>query len=148
MVGDKSEALVNLNGPHRALRFALVGLAGVVINSAILWAVVSFTPLPLLIASGIATEAAIIHNFLLNDRWTFRDRAGSASRMIRLARFNSVALGGIVITMGLLVTLTSWVGLPLLAANLLAIGGGTIWNYLVNSWWTWRSSDKKCGQGA
>lgn len=148
MVGDKPEALLDhdvgerpygLYRLQRAFRFALVGLIGVFINSAILWFVVTLTPLPLFVASGIATEATIIHNFLLNDRWTFRDRAGQVPRVIRLMRFNSVALGGIVITISVLVALTGWLGLPLLAANLLAIASATLWNYLINSRWTWRS---------
>jgi putative flippase GtrA len=56
---------------------------------------------------------------------------------MRLLRFNGVSLGGLAITTLLLTLLTSYSGLHLLLANLLAIGGAMTWNYVVNSRWTW-----------
>ena len=122
----------------RPLRFGVVGLSGIVVNSAILWALVRELHLAVLLGSVLATEAAILSNFLLNDRWTFRG-AHERSFAQRLLRFNGVALGGMAITAGILTALASYTHLHLLIANVLAVGAATGWNYVVNSRWTWRS---------
>jgi dolichol-phosphate mannosyltransferase len=121
----------------RPLRFGVVGLSGIVVNSAILWALVRELHLAVLLGSVLATEAAILSNFLLNDRWTFRG-VSERSFMQRLLRFNGVALGGMAITAGILTALASSTHLHLLIANVLAVGAATGWNYGLNSRWTWR----------
>jgi putative flippase GtrA len=122
----------------RPLRFGVVGLSGIVVNSAILWVLVRELHLAVTLGSVIATEAAILANFLLNDRWTFR---GASERLFtqRLLRFNGVALGGMAITAGIPTALAGYTQLPLLVANVLAVGAATGWNYIVNSRWTWNT---------
>jgi putative flippase GtrA len=120
----------------RPIRFGLVGLSGVVVNTSVLWALARGAQLPVPLASALATETAILSNFALNDRWTFR-AARQYPLLMRLLRFNGVSLGGLAITMLLVTLLTNYSDLHLLAANLLAIGGAMTWNYVVNSRWTW-----------
>jgi len=122
----------------RPLRFGVVGLSGIVVNSAILWVLVRELHLAVTLSSMLATEMAILSNFLLNDRWTFRG-ARERSFLQRLLRFNGVALGGMAITAGILTALASYTHLHLLIANLLAVGAATGWNYVVNSRWTWNT---------
>jgi putative flippase GtrA len=122
----------------RLIRFGLVGLSGVVVNSAVLWALVRSVALAVPIASALATEAAIVSNFALNDRWTFSSARTCDSLWQRFLRFNGVSLGGLLITAVLLTLLTSYVGLPLLPANLLAVSSAITWNYVLNTRWTWR----------
>jgi putative flippase GtrA len=121
----------------RPIRFGLVGLSGAIVNSGVLWGLVWGMGLPVLLASVLATEAAILSNFLLNDRWTFRTAARQGRLVRRLVRFNGVALGGMAITAAVLAALTAHGHLPLLFANLLAVGAAMAWNYVVNSRWTW-----------
>jgi cellulose synthase/poly-beta-1,6-N-acetylglucosamine synthase-like glycosyltransferase/putative flippase GtrA len=121
----------------RGFRFGLVGLSGVLVNSAALWVLAVILGLPTLLASLLATETAILTNFLLNDRWTFRSQGYSHRLGRRLLRYHGVAASGAVITVGLLALLTARTTLPLLAANLLAIGVATIWTYSVSSRWAW-----------
>jgi dolichol-phosphate mannosyltransferase len=120
------------------LRFGLVGLSGVAVNSAILWALVA-AGLAVPIASMCATEVAVVSNFLLNDRWTFRDRPTPLPLWQRFLRFNGVALGGMLLTVALLTALTTYGHLPLLLANLLAVGATLAWNYTINTRLTWRA---------
>jgi dolichol-phosphate mannosyltransferase len=140
-LGRARERWPALRRLDRVLRFGLVGISGIVVNSAILWALVRGAGLAIPLASVLATEAAILSNFVLNDRWTFRaNRAakpGGAWR--RLLRFNGVALGGMLITAALLTGLTHYAGLPLLLANLLAVAGALAWNYLMSTRWAWRA---------
>ena len=130
----------------RPLRFGVVGLSGIVVNSAILWVLVRELHLAVLFGSVLATEAAILSNFLLNDRWTFRGVSERSFRQ-RLLRFNGVALGGMAITAGILTALASYTHLHLLIANVLAVGAATGWNYVVNSRWTWKQGIGDRGQG-
>lgn len=121
----------------RPLRFGVVGASGVAVNTLVLWLLARVGSTPVLAASAIATEVAVLTNFVLNDRWTFRD-ARHSSVFGRLLRFNGVALGGMLITVGVLALLTNTTALPLLVANLVAVAGAMVWNYVVNSRWTWK----------
>ncbi len=107
---------------RRPLRFGLVGLSGLLVNSAVLWALVRGLAIAIPLASVLATEVAIVSNFALNDRWTFGRVQTTAPRWQRFLRFNGVALGGMLITATLLTLLTSYAPLPLLLANY--AGGG------------------------
>jgi dolichol-phosphate mannosyltransferase len=121
----------------RQLRFGLVGISGIAVNSIILSVLVHGLRMAVPIASMIATEAAIGSNFLLNDRWTFAESAAGRPLAQRFLRFNGVALGGMAITATVLTLLTHYAQLDLLIANVAAVGAATIWNYAVNSRWTW-----------
>lgn len=132
--GDLRQQLARAQQP---LRFGLVGLSGVLVNSMVLWLLVQRAGLAVPLASALATEVAILTNFLLNDNWTFA--AGQRNRPLlqRLLRYNGVAMGGLLITATALTLLTALGGLPLLAANLLAVLCAMAWNYLANRRWTW-----------
>ena len=117
------ETTQHLSGLHRArgLRFGLVGLSGVLVNSAVLWLLAVALGLPVIVASALATEAAVLSNFLLNDSWTFRSRSHCHAFGRRLLRYHGVAAGGAVVSLGVLAALTAHSRLPLLVANLFAI---------------------------
>nr|WP_232546841.1 GtrA family protein [Streptomyces antimycoticus] len=78
--------------PGLALRFAVVGGGGVLVNTVVLFVLYHWVGLPLLSASAIAVELAVVHNYLLNDRWTFAVGTPSLRRFIK---FNISVLGGL-----------------------------------------------------
>ena len=123
---------------RRPLLFCMVGISGILINSAALWALARSGDLPVPLASLLATELAILSNFILNDRWTFD--TNESSWLARLVRFNSVALGGMVLTALMLTLLMQQAHMELVPANILAIGVATVWNYMANSRWTWAAA--------
>lgn len=120
------------------LRFAVVGASGVLINTAVLWLLVRQLQLPLLLATALATEVAVISNFLLNNAWTFRAHTTSGSRVARFARFNLAMLGGLLITALILALLMHYTR-SLVVANIIAVGCATCWNYIASSRWAWRA---------
>lgn len=122
----------------RPARFGMVGVSGIFVNSAALALLVYLADAPIWLASAGATEVAILSNFVLNDRWTFRTQRHHRPLWGRLLRFNGVALLSMAITVSVLTGLMSYLPLPLLAANILAIGAATVVNYSLNSLWTWR----------
>ena len=118
------------------MKFALVGSAGVLVNSGALYVLYEWVRMPLVAASALAVEMAILHNYLLNDRWTFGRRLPSLGRF---AKFNLVSLGGLLITTGTLYGLVHFLGLHYLLANLIGIGLATLWNFSLSLFWTWGS---------
>lgn len=135
-----------LRGAHerRLLQFALVGTLGVLVNTTLLALLVEVGGLHPVVASALATEAAILGNFALNDRWTFRDahplHASARGWMRRAVHYHLVALGGLVVSVGVLAALTGGLRLHYLAANGCAVGAGFLWNYAGNCRLTWSPS--------
>ena len=123
----------------RFLRFGLVGGSGVLVNNAILLALVEGLKVPPVPAAVVATECAIVSNFLLNDRWTFADLRPRTARSWpkRFASYNLLTLGGLVLSVGVLALLHGVAGLHYLLANIIGIAVGTLWNYGSNHQWTW-----------
>ena len=73
----------------RSLRFVATGLVGFVAQIAGL-AVLTRIGVHYLVATAIAVEIAILCNFVIHERWTWRDRpaATTGDRWARLLRFN------------------------------------------------------------
>lgn len=120
-------------GLATAFRFGTVGAAGALVNTVALHLFYAVADLPLAVASALATELAIGHNYLLNDRWTFRRRSPTWPRFLR---FNVSALGGLVATVAVLWGLVH-IGVGLLAGNVLAIGAGAAVNFAFSTLWVW-----------
>ena len=124
----------------RFLKFCVVGLSGVLVNMGLLWLLTELAGLFYLLSAAISIETSIISNFIFNNYFTFRDRRSSGVKSFfnRLVKFNLVSLAGLGINMGVLWLLTEVFGLYYLLSNLCGIVVATLWNYLVNIWWTWK----------
>ena len=121
------------------LKFALVGLSGVIIN---LFFFIFLVRLGInkFIASPLAIEISIINNFILNNYWTFKFRNSSDYLLIRGLKFKGVsllALGFSYSTFLLLSLVFSNTHPAVLQA--LAIIPATFINYFLNSYWTFKS---------
>ena len=116
------------------IRFGAVGAMGLVVNNSALFVAHGVAGLPLLVASPVAVELAILHNFLWNERWTF---GASEFSLRRLGKFNLTSLGGLLITSGVLYLLVVDAGVHYLLANLVGIALATAWNFGASLLWTW-----------
>ena len=88
-----------------------------------------------LLATALAVETAVIHNFLWHERFTWRDRmlAGRHGSLVRLVKFN--ASNGAVSIVGNLLIMRALVGgfaMNYLAANLTAIAVCSLVNFLLS----------------
>ncbi len=119
---------------RRLGKFLLVGGTGVGVNTVVLFLLHQVAGLPVVAASALAVEVAIVSNYLLNDRWTFGHRRPS---LRRFAQFNVVSLGGLLLTTTAVWVLTTALGIHYLVANLAGIGLATSWNFAANVYWTW-----------
>ena len=124
---------------QRVLRFGCVGLLGVAVNTALLWLLTERIQLYYVVSSVLATEISILANFSLNHVWTFAALNDGESVIAKLAKYNIVALGGLLLSVTTLFVLTALLPVHYLFANLVAIGTGTLWNYSASRRWAWRT---------
>jgi dolichol-phosphate mannosyltransferase len=136
----------------RFIKFCLVGLSGVIVNYGLYWLLTrlaGFTPLDNAAIGGIASgnaamaisiETSIVTNFILNNYITFADRnvRGIKSFLGRLLKFNLICLVGGLLQIGIANLLTITLGIYDLISVLIAIVVAMLWNYLLNTWITWR----------
>jgi dolichol-phosphate mannosyltransferase len=124
----------------RFVKFCAVGLSGVGVNMGLLWILTEIAGLQYLLSAAIGIETSIITNFLLNDFFTFPDRRYLTvkSTLNRLLKFNLVSIAGLAINLGALWLFTEVFGVYYLVSNIFGIALATLWNYGVNTYWTWR----------
>jgi dolichol-phosphate mannosyltransferase len=126
---------------QRPAKFAFVGAIGVVIQLAVLEAL-TVLGLHYLWATGFAVEAAVLHNFMWHQRFTWRDRGGSQSAQtgVRLLRFH-LSNGAISILGSLLLMrwLVGQFGMTVVLANLLTIAACSVGNFLASDRWVFLS---------
>jgi putative flippase GtrA len=80
----------------------------------------------------LAVEAAVIHNFLWHERFTWADRV-SESRWARFAKFNlTTGLFSIVGNLVLMKALVGWVGMNYLVADGVTIVACSLVNFVVS----------------
>ena len=137
--------------PSRMIRFGIVGCIGIVVNLIVLAAILHNFHTRAWWASTIANFVATLHNYILNNLWTFRDRTRKGRGFFRgCLLYFAVATMGIGLTtvafivfkrvaadlmQSAIVLLPAWVAL---LCQLAAILVGTSFNYLVNKTITWR----------
>ena len=122
-------------GLRRWLVFNGVGIVGAVLQLGVLAALTERLAVHYLAATAIAVEAALLHNFVWHQRWTWRDRPVStrADILRRLATFHllsgSVSFAGNLVLMYLL---TGGFGAHPLAANIVAVIACSLVNFCAN----------------
>ena len=109
------------------IRFNIVGAIGFAVQLCVL-GILNASGMPVLLATCLAVEAAILHNFAWHERWTWAGLL-AGTRMARLARFHlangfiSIA-GNAAITTGL-----AHAGVPVLVANVAAVAACALLNF-------------------
>jgi putative flippase GtrA len=127
----------------RWCKFNLVGGMGIVVQFAALFLLKSVLRFDYLLATAIAVEAAVVHNFVWHEQFTWADRIKRDSlqpawreSLLRLLRFNLA--NGAVSLLGNLALMKVMVGqghMNYLAANAIAITLCSLANFLVSNEW-------------
>jgi putative flippase GtrA len=126
-------------GPGAALRrwlkFNFVGAIGMGVQLALLTVLTKVAHLDYLVATAIAVECAVLHNFVGHERFTWSDRASVGDRQLalRLLKFNGTT-GAISIAGNLLLmrVFVAQVHLPAPLASFGAIAMCSVANFLAN----------------
>jgi putative flippase GtrA len=121
--------------PRRWLVFNGVGLLGVGVQLGLVALLAHVAGLPALLATAIAVEAAVLHNFVWHQRWTWRDRPSASARDAagRLVRFHllngAVSLTG---NLGIVAVLSARFAMDPVAANAVAIAVCSMVNFVAS----------------
>jgi len=145
--GNGNDSYLASIASSQLFKFLVVGAIGVVVNLLVMALLIQAGYLRDWRASTIASVIAALHNYLLNNHWTFGDRRRSGR-----ALFNGAFLYFPVAAVGIALTAVSYSILTqlrfrtsfgtsppyLLGAQLVSILFGTYLNYSLNKLFTWR----------
>jgi putative flippase GtrA len=116
----------------RWLKFNAVGAAGIGVQLVMLAALRSGLGMGYLAATALAVEAAVIHNYLWHERFTWADRSTGTS-LLRFVKFNLTtglfSIGGNLVLMRIFVGVC---GMNYLAGNLLTIAACSVVNFVMS----------------
>ncbi len=136
-----------LKGLHRFIRYYLVGLMGLGMKFSVLAALIEFARLGYMIATAIAVEATVLHNFVWHLFWTWRERSDGISYysiLIRLVRFHiatgAVALASNLILMRLLV---DRLGVHYFPSNLIATCAAGLSNFFLSEFFVFATHSRE-----
>jgi putative flippase GtrA len=127
----------------RWLKFNAVGGIGIVVQLVSLALLTGWMHLDYLSATALAVEAAIVHNFLWHERFTWADRARVAPghSLKRFLKFNLTT--GVFSILGNLAFMRLFVGvchLNPVVANLLTIASCSVVNFAVSDQFVFRTA--------
>jgi putative flippase GtrA len=127
----------NLSGGPSIVRrwmvFNFVGAMGICVQIAALWGLTSGLRVHYLIATALAVETAVLHNFFWHERWTWCDRipGHSGSFFSRLLCFHltngALSIAGNLLLMKIFV---GKAGFHYMQANVLAIAICSVLNFV------------------
>jgi putative flippase GtrA len=122
----------------RWLKFNLVGGIGIAVQFAALFVLKGIFHFNYLAATAVAVEAAVVHNFVWHEQFTWSDRVQTSWRrsLPRFARFN-LTTGAVSIlgNLALMKVMVGYGGMNYLVANALAIALCSLANFLVSEQW-------------
>jgi dolichol-phosphate mannosyltransferase len=120
----------------RAAKFVMVGITGIAVNLAVLVLCKEYLDVPLFAAGIVAVEVSILWNFVLNDLFTFATVPRIHSALTRLGMFNLISLGGMAITVSIMLVL-AFLGMNYAIADIIGIFIAFAWNFSLNRFLTW-----------
>jgi putative flippase GtrA len=116
---------------RRLLKFHMVGAVGIGVQLCFLFLFKTVLHLNYLLATAMAVECAVVHNFLWHEHFTWADRRDRRSGMLRrLLRFNLTT--GMISIVGNLLLMRLLVGslhMQYMVANILTIGSCSLANF-------------------
>ena len=123
----------------RAWKFMFVGALGMLVNLGLLLLLSTTAGLPRSLAWLLVVEAAVLHNFIWHQSFTWRDRREAGARAwLRRATTFHLSVAGTVAINGTLFGLLSIAGTPLILAGAAGIAGAAGFNFIAGDLWVFR----------
>lgn len=130
-----------MNPLIRWMKFNLVGVIGAAVQLMALATLNRRWPGQFLIASSVALELTLVHNFIWHLLYTWRDRQDVAPWQSRFVQFHcSTGIISLLGNLGLMRLFVRDLHLAVLPANLLAILCCAVVNFYVGNRWTFAVS--------
>ena len=124
----------------RWLKFNFVGAVGFAVQLAAL-KLLLLGHLNYLVATALAVETAVLHNFAWHERFTWKDRPGGGrERLMRLVRFHlGNGLFSILANLAIMWVLVSRLHMThLVLANAIAVAVCSVLNFAIGEWYVFR----------
>jgi putative flippase GtrA len=132
---------------RRWLKFNAVGALGIGVQLVTLSCLKVLFQLDYLLATALAVEAAVVHNFLWHERYTWAGRVHPSwrSSLPRFLRFNLTnGAASIVVNLAMMKLLSGLGHVNYLAANGVAIALCSLVNFTISEVWVFRVGKNKC----
>ena len=133
------------------LKFSIIGGLGAIINTVVLWTANELFFVYYLWASVLAFSVAVTSNYFLNRKYTFRSKERVSKQY---SQFLAVSVSGLFLNLIVLKSIVDGLmpamdigkdkaSVYLIIANLITIFIVSIFNFLVNSFWTFRADTRR-----
>ena len=129
---NRIKKLLNL---ERLSKFTFIGFIGLLVDNGVIFLLERNTELMIEVAKLISAELSIIFMFLSNEKWTFDAQKGGLRRFLKS---NLVRSGGVIVALVVLKVLYGMFGMPVIIANTIGIIAGFGFNYVFESFYTWK----------
>lgn len=126
-------------------RFSIVGVTNTAVDYGAFIILTRLIGLDALKANPIAVEIAIIWSFTWNNVWTFSERKVSQPLYVRFLVFQFISFGGLALSQTSLLIFNKFFNIFDLIAKALTIPIVLVFNYVLNSRWTFRDISKGKG---
>src|SRR5215208_3729211 len=128
---------LRMAGKTHFLKFLLVGLSGLVVNSAALLAFTEVGAIHYVVSAALATQVSTLWNFGLTEKWVFGKRETERPFLQRLVSFLLVNNLLLVVRGPIMTLLVDRGGVHYLIANLVSLFAMTVLRYLLADKWIW-----------
>jgi putative flippase GtrA len=118
----------------RVAAWVALGVAGSLVELALLRGLIEGLLWPLPVATAFAAEVLIVCKFLLADRWVFRHQRPTVNRLIR---YHGASAGALVVYWLVINWLGLIVGMVYVVAFVVGTAASFIWSFLTNFLWVW-----------
>lgn len=116
---------------QRFAKFSAVGAGGVIVQTVTLAVLLRVAGMHYLVATALAVEASVLHNFVWHRRWTWADRPRSGTGLT-LVRFNATnGAMSLIGNLALMFMLVNVLELNPYASNLITIGICSFVNFAI-----------------
>src|SRR5689334_5333664 len=134
---------LRMAGNANFVRFLIVGLTGLVVNSAALYAFTELAGIHYVISAAIATQVSTLWNFGLTETWVFGKRQTERPFLQRLVSFLLINNLLLILRGPIITWMVGRLGVHYLISNLVSLFVMTLLRYLLADKWIWNHEDKK-----
>ncbi|HEY0725332.1 MAG TPA: glycosyltransferase family 2 protein, partial [Pyrinomonadaceae bacterium] len=134
---------LRMAGNANFVRFLIVGLTGLVVNSGALYAFTELAGINYIISAAIATQVSTLWNFGLTERWVFGKRETERPFLQRLVSFLIVNNLLLILRGPIMAFMVGRLGVHYLISNLVSLFVMTLLRYLLADKWIWNHENKK-----
>lgn len=123
----------------KILKFGVVGIAGIFIDFGSTFIAKEIIFLNPYVSNSIGFCIAASFNYLLNRKWTFRDK--NPQVLSQFFQFFGISIVGLILNNLLILLFQEYLSIPFYVSKFIAIGVVFFWNYFANAKITFKNTN-------